>query len=498
MHHPLSPAQQDLVWQKAALKAKELRSQVLPAVEQLERELLLRKLQRLKNFVAHFWSCVEPAKPLAWNWHLDVLCEIIERSVAEPQDYIINVPPGTMKSLLMSVFARAWLWSRDPRLRFLVASYGSHLSVRDNVRLRQILESAEYKRLFPHVQLTEDENLKLRFKTTQEGWSLATSVGGVGTGEHPDYVVIDDPLTAEQAVSEAERETANRWLSQTIGSRGLTRGVRFWLIMQRLHEDDPTGFLLRLGGYKHVCFPMYFEPKRADKLDIRTENNELLWPDLYTKEILAKLELKLGPYGVAGQLQQRPAPEGGGQFKREWLPIVEHAPKDVRRRLRGWDMAGTKGAGDWTVGVKISEDLHGVFYIEDVARDRLDAGGVDALVVRTAELDGQEVAIREEREGGSAGKAVVFSRARMLLGYDYRGEPGGGSKITRAQPLRSQCEAGNVRLVRGPWNEVYVQELCMFPGGSHDDQVDASTCAFNELLKLNQELPEFSYTWGRE
>jgi predicted phage terminase large subunit-like protein len=233
-----------------------------------------------------------------------------------------------------------------------------------------------------------------------------------------------------------------------------------------------------------------------DPLDPRTESGELLFPELFPESKVRQLELDLGPYGAAGQLQQRPAPEGGGLFKREWFAnrIVEHPPK-LMRVARGWDTAASEGKGDYTRGCKMGEEFTqttigtqrilastGRFFIIDMVGGQLGPNDVDKLMYATAQLDGKKCAQREEKEGGGAGKTVIEARRKLLKGYDYAGVQLGGSKITRAKPLRSQCEGGNVYLVRGPWNEEFLRELCAFPTGEHDDQVDAASCSFNCVL----------------
>lgn len=390
-----------------------------------------------------------------------------------------------MKSLMVSVFWPAWEWTRDAGLRYLCASYGAHLAIRDNRRLRSIVTSPWYRRHFG-VELASDQAAKVRFDTTEQGWRIATSIGGVGTGEHPDRIIIDDPHSAEQARSAAERETSCDWFDQTISTRK-ARGPATVIIMQRLHEGDLSGHLLARGGWRHLCLPMRYEvagedgalPYARDPRDPRTEPGELLWPSHWPEEKVRELELDLGPYGTAGQLQQRPAPEGGGLFKREWFPIVDAAPAGARR-CRGWDTAGTEGGGDWTVGTKMAE-ADGVVYVEDVVRVQAGPGAVDLIIRQTAEMDGKRCAVREEQEGGSAGKAVIAARAKALAGYDYAGVSATGDKVTRAKPFRAQCEADNVKLVRGAWNEEYLRELATFPAGAHDDQVDASSCCYNAL-----------------
>jgi predicted phage terminase large subunit-like protein len=444
----------------------------------------------LVEFVKKAWSIVEPERPYNHNWHIDVLAGLLQQvSEGKIKRLLVNVPPGTMKSLLVSVMWPAWEWASHPELRYLTASYSDHLTVRDNLKMRDIITSPWYKQLFG-LALEEDQNAKTLYKNQKGGLRVATSVGGKGTGEHPDRIIIDDPLTADQARSEVERSQANDWFDQTISSRGVTRDIAIIVIMQRLHEDDLSGHLLERGGWTHLCLPMRYEARRKakgpqlghepDKLDQRTVEGELLWPGLFTEKIVRQLELDLGPYGTAGQLQQRPAPIGGGLFKREWFKVVDAVPA-VARRVRGWDTAGTEGGGDWTVGVRMAE-AGGIFYVENVVREQLGPAGVDSLMKLTAQLDGKLIGQREEKEGGSAGKAVIAARVKTLVGYDYQGVAISGDKITRAKPYRAQVEAGNVCLVRGAWNEAYIAELCLFPNGKHDDQVDGSSCAFNAVL----------------
>ena len=473
---------------------------VLARRDALEAELCRRSL---RLFVEKVWPIIEPDRAFSSNWHIDALCSELETIAAGSDSRtIVNVPPGTMKTLLISVMFPAWLWASKPGLRFLTASYGSHRTIDAASKLRRIVESDWYQEHYA-VTLADDQNAKTRFNTDQGGWCIASSVGGVGTGEHPDYILIDDPLTEAQSRSDTERAEANAWYDRTISSRGIVRGVNVIIIMQRLHEDDLSGHLLTRGGYRHICFPMRYEPSRprteqdaghaADPRDPRREVGELLWPSIFTPETVRRLELDLGPYGTAGQLQQRPAPEGGGLFKREWFQFVGAAPVKARR-VRGWDTGATEGGGDATVGCRMAE-ADDLFYVEDVVLDHLSPAGVEALMLQTAQADGIAVSQREEREGGSAGKTVTSARVKQLKGFDYREVIVSHDKVTRSKPFRAQVEAKNVYLVRGDWNEAFIRELCDFPVGKEDNQVDAASCAFNAVLL--EPKPSSAGTWGR-
>lgn len=459
--------------------------------ERVQAEIARRSL---KAFIHTFWTCVEPVKPLSWNWHLDELCKVLEAVTAgDITKLIVNVPPGTMKTLMISVFWPAWEWATAPHLRYLTASYAQERSLAAADNFRKIVTSDMYKRYY-NCEIISDN--KTHIQTSAGGFRMSTSVGGVGTGVHADRNIIDDAHSAEQARSDLERGRAIVWHDRTISIRGASRGAANIVVMQRLHEDDLTGHLLQLGGWTHVMFPMEFEPARADPRDHRKVAGELLWPHLFTAKIVDDLKINLAAYGTAGQLQQRPAPEGGGLFKRADAVMVDAAlvPKSLMR-CRFWDCAATEDGGDWTVGLLMARD-GAVVYVEDIVRGRWSAHDVDVKIAETAVKDGKMTRVREEQEPGSAGKAICQARARMLVGWNYEGIPASGDKVERSLNFRAAWERGDVRVVRAPWNEAYFQELEIFPNGKHDDQVDGSSGAFQELTGGAQPARVVKAAWG--
>jgi len=477
----------------------------------------------LQWFVRRAWPLVEPTNPLKWNWHLTEYCRVLQQcKEGKIKRLLVNVPPGTAKSLFFSVFFNAWVWSEDPSTRFLTFSYTDANTIRDNVRLRDIVRSSWYSSTFwsgdashPTVSLASDQSAKIRFNTTAKGWRIASSVGGVGTGEHPNYIIIDDPLKAEDARSPTMRKACQDWMSSTVSTRQALDPTII-VVMQRLHEDDLTGFLLSKGGWEHLCFPMSFETERVDKddprnipdpRDRRTQKGELLWPEVWTQEKVEQEELLLG-LAASGQLQQRPVAEGGTLFQREWFEIVDSLPYAPFDRVnydndlelcRGWDIASTdeNEAGahnrDWTVGVKMGRSRStGIVYILDVVRVRKIL--VDDLIKTTAKQDGIRCKVRE---GSGSGKATIKARSILLAGYDYEASPETvkeGDKVKRSNPFRSYCQNRNVKILRGPWNDVYLSVLCSFPVGKHDDDVDASSNAFNCLVVAETPVT-YEITW---
>jgi predicted phage terminase large subunit-like protein len=493
----------------------------LPSVDDLRSSLAKSSL---RDFIHEAWDLVEPTTELEWNWHLDEICSILEAITrGDEKRVIINIPPGFSKSLFVSVFWPAWEWTRDPSLSYLTASYSDDNTIRDNRRLRSIVTSEWYQSRFgPNgsqtpsgstgVKLSSDQAAKIRFDTTAKGWRIASSVGGVGTGEHPDRIIIDDPLKASSRAAEPDRKACIDWADNTLSTR-IARNPAIVLIMQRLHRDDLSAHFLAKGGWTHVAFPMRFQTpyqddkgiwqggldcechkRRPDPRDHRTEQGQLLWPKLWPEWKVRREEIDLGPFGAAGQLGQKPIPEGGGLFKREWFPIVDIVPTDVDR-CRGWDIAESDPSigetGDWTVGVKLarSRGADGLIYVEHVERAQRTL--VDSLIQSIAESDGRKCKIRE---GAGSGKAVTKARSILLAGYDYAVSPESDSKVERANPFRAQCEMGNVRLLRGQWNEAYLDVMTSFPVGKYDDDVDATSNAFNELVGMRKGKRRLS--WG--
>src|SRR5258707_11615896 len=232
----------------------------------------------LNKFVRAAWPIVEPSTVLKWNWHIDAISEHLEAVTNKQiQRLVINIPPGHMKSLIVSVFWPAWVWITKPEWKGLFSSYASELAIRDSVKCRTIIESDWYRQGFQNGwNLSADQNRKDFFQNTKQGFRISLSVGGKGTGFRGDAVIVDDPLNAADATSKAIRDSTIAWWDQTMSSRlnDQATGARV-IIMQRLHEDDLTGHVLLTGGWEHLCLPSEFEPKRksvtslgvADKRD---------------------------------------------------------------------------------------------------------------------------------------------------------------------------------------------------------------------------------------
>lgn len=488
----------------------------LPLAQALQRALAdpargLRELERLEceagllGFTRHAWQLLEPGRRFVPGWHLEVLCDHLEAVTrGEITRLLINVPPGAMKSLTVAVLWPAWEWgpAGRPELRTIAASYSERLSLRDNMKCRRLVGSDWYRGHWGRsVRLVGDQNAKGKFENERTGFRLATSVGGLGTGERGDRFVIDDPHNVQQAESAAVREATLRWFSETVPTRLNDSKSAIIVVMQRVHERDVSGLILAQElGYEHLVLPMRFEPERAcvtslGPADRRRKAGELLWPKRFPEAAVRALEQAMGSYAAAGQLQQRPAPRDGGLFRRHWFQIVDALPAGCRG-VRGWDLAATRArAGtdpDWTAGVKLLRDRDGLFYIADIQRLRGSGLEVERALRQAAILDGREIAISLPRDPGQAGKVQADYLLRQLAGFSVRATPESGDKTTRAAPVAAQAEAGNIRLLRGPWNEAFLEEVALFPNGAHDDQVDALSRAFAALVEGGRQVQVFA------
>lgn len=436
---------------------------------------------------------LEPGTTYIHGWHIDAICAHLEAVTrGDINRLLINIPPGFMKSLLVSVLWPAWEWTQRPALSYLSTAYKDEISTRDTRKMRDLVLSDWYTSLWPHVilQRTAETSFANDARGSRESMAFTQLTGG-----RADRLIIDDPHSTEQAESEADRNRAIRVFRESVPSRvNDPEKSAIIIIMQRLHENDVAGQVLKLKlPYVHLRLPMEFEADNSCHTSVgfrdpRSYESELLFPERFSRPTVDKLKSTLGSYAVACQFQQRPAPREGGMFKRHWFEIVRAAPAGGRY-VRAWDRAGTKGGGDFTAGV-LMKAVGGVYYIIDVIRFQGSPAEVDKAIKNAAAMDDAvygNVKVRLPQDPGQAGKAQAASDAVLIAGRTFRTVPVTGSKEVRANPLASQAEAGNIKLMAAQWNETFIDELCSFPSAAHDDQVDAAADAFAELLDAGSE-----------
>jgi predicted phage terminase large subunit-like protein len=413
---------------------------------------------------------------------------------------MVFMPPRHGKSELVSRRLPAYILGKLPDAQIIACSYSADLAQRMNRDTQRIIDDPRYHALFPDTQLfganvrTVAQGTYLRNSDIFEvvghrGTYRSAGVGGGITGMGFDFGIIDDPVkNRAEAESKTYRDALWEWYTSTFYTRA-EKDAAILVTCTRWHQDDLAGRLLEHAkgddgdDWTVIDFPAIKEDDH-DPADIRAVGDPL-WPDKYSSDRLAKIKAVLGSYQWSALYQQRPTPAEGGMFKRAWFDIVDAIPAGGRW-VRWWDRAATSKTGDYSAGV-LMQAHEGRFYIIDVQRGQWSTEERNAIMRQTAALDAQrtngECAIWTEQEPGSSGVDVVKAIVTMLAGYSINYEPSTGSKEVRAMPFAAQCEAGNVKLVKAGWNGAYLDELCAFPFGTNDDQVDASSGAFNKLAQ---------------
>jgi predicted phage terminase large subunit-like protein len=468
----------------------------------------------LAHFIRQAWPIVEPKTPLRWGWHIDAISEHLEAvSDGNIKKLLINIPPRHMKSLTVCVFWPCWEWGprSQPSTRWLFSSYAESLSKRDSLKCRRLITSDWYQSRWGEVfKITGDQNEKMRFENDKTGYRVATTVLGIGTGEGGDRIVVDDPHNVREGESDVRRGNVLDWWDESMSTRGNTPEAAKVIIMQRVHEGDLAGHVLsEKEGYVHLCLPARYESDRVVKTalpldgmefrDMRTEEGEPLWPAMYDDTALADLEKDMSEYAVAGQLQQRPAPRGGGLFKTENFKIINaYKPELVEKMVRYWDKAGTEGGGARTAGcliarLKPNSGSEYNFIVLDVVKGQWNSAKRETIIKQTAEMDGAKVDVWVEQEPGSGGKESAESTIRNLAGFRVYADRVTGNKELRAEPYAAQVEVSNVALLNADWTKEFISEHEKFPTGKFKDQVDSAAGAF---AKLNVQVKRAG-VWGK-
>ena len=485
----------------------------------------------LREFIKAAWHVIEPGVPYKHNWHIDAICDHLQ-SVCDGgiKRLIINIPPRHAKSTICSVALPCWDWINNPQEQYLFASYAQQLSIRDSLKCRRLIQSPWYQAHFGNAfQLTGDQNQKGRFDNDRNGYRIATSVDAGVTGEGGSKIVIDDAHNVRDVESQATRQTTLDWWDQAMSTRlnDPTTGA-YIIIMQRVHEKDIVGHILAKDhGWDHLCLPAEYEksplhPVRSSLgfKDPRKKEGELLWPNRFPKKELESIKASLGTYGVASQLQQRPAPAGGGLIKRDHFKLWPHANglPQCSFIVQSYDTAFT----DKTTGDPTACTTWGVF------KPNINPANKDPAPWSVIMLDGwsehllypdlrrkaiseynteygdparlPDVVLIEDKGSGQALK-VDLSRAGVPV-RTYN--PYKADKTARVQIILPLLEAGRVYLPESQhrpdepcsWCEPLLRECMFFPKAEHDDLVDTMTQVLimlhdSALLKIDEDADDW-------
>lgn len=482
----------------------------MPSLEEIQAEKARRSL---RAFVEQAWHVLEPSTPFVPGWHIDAICEHLEAVTnGEIFDLLINIPPRHAKSLLL-VFWQAWRWITKPGLRYLCSSYAQTLSNRDSLRCRRLIESPWYQSRYGHIyQLAGDQNAKIRFDNTALGYRIATSVGGIGTGEGADIISCDDPHNVTEAPSALVRKSTIDWWSQTMSTRGNDpKTVARVIVMQRVHEEDLSQWAID-HGYEHLCMPAEYEGTKYRTSigweDPRTQDGELLWSEQFGRDEIEKLKESLGSYGAAAQLQQRPAPLEGGIIKRHWwrfwkpkgvdlppvrvklatgelveCPVVERPPA-MSQEIQSWDMAFKDTKASAYVAGGVWGRLGANKYLLDQVREKLSFTETLRAVRDLTKAHPRAVTkLVEDKANGPAVISTLKDEIPGLIAVQPEGDKEG--RLLAVSPM---IESGNVFLPHPalfPWVDDFINEFANFPNSIYKDQIDQTSQALRRLEKLS-------------
>ena len=436
------------------------------------------------SFIERSFYQLNPDAEFLPNWHIEVMASELERCLrGETKRLIINVPPRSLKSHCASVAFPAWLLGHRPSAQIICASYAQDLADKLAHDCRSLMNSDLYRKTFA-TRLASQAVAELT--TEAQGFRLATSVGGVLTGRGGQFIIIDDPLKPNEAVSDTQRDAVNEWYEDTLYTR-LNDKVTgcIIIIMQRLHEDDLVGHLVQQGGWKVLKFPAIAVEDETHVIStcfgqrtVQRRVGEALHPERESLEILENISHTIGEYNFSGQYQQKPAPLGGGMVRLEWFKTYKDGEQPAKFDLvfQSWDTAvKATELSDYSVCTtwgKKGEKL----YLLHVLRRRMEYPELkDAVWEQALRFKATTVLIEDKSSGTALIQELRREGLPGLTPYEPKME-----KIMRMHSVTSTIENGFVHLPeKANWLDEYRHELATFPKGKYDDQCDSTSQALD-------------------
>lgn len=449
------------------------------------------------NFFCEFWDTIE-SESLVANWHIRYLCDelqelsryIVARE-PKPYDLIINIPPGMTKSRICTIMWPAWLWTQDASLRIITNSYSADLAEDHSSKSRDVILSLKYQKLFPHVRLRQDRTARSNYETRRKGARYTTSTGGTITGKHAHVIINDDPLNPGQASSEAMRKAANNHTA-TLATRKVDKAnTPTVTIMQRLHEDDVTGYLLAQStdGIKHICLPAEISDE-VHPIELKQfYTNGLLDPIRLSREVLQEQKTALGTQMYAGQYDQTPFDKEGNIIKRDWFPITANQSLQQvvqqAQRQRGVhfyiDTAYTTNTKNDPTGVIAVCDDGNSLLIIDAVKVYLEFPELCKWLPNYVRQMGYNHKSTVRIEPKANGLSLIQQLRRYTQLNIVAIDTPTTSKVERANAASPTLEAQRVKLMAGVWNAGYLDEMAGFPTAKHDEYVDITGYAVQDF-----------------
>lgn len=466
-------------------------------------------------FAQRAFRIIEPGIKYEWNWHIGCIAAHLEAVYSgDILRLIINIPPRTLKSYTVAKAFPAWVMGKKPETKFINTGYSLDVVESNSMGCRAIMRDAWYQSCFPAAVIDPLMDRNTHFKTTQGGQFYAATTLSSITGVGADYLVIDDPIKPMEATSETVRASINQNIRNTLFSRLNDRRTgKILMVMQRLHEDDPTGNLLRDGGYTLLKLPSEAKTPISISLGSQTwkmKPGELLFPQRLPRAELDRLIVDMTEYNYQGQYLQDPVPVGGGEFKEQWLNYYgadDINPKDMNICITVDPSAGEaankikKKSSDWTAMMVIGLAPDQNYYLLDIVRDRLNpTERVDMLFIlhrKWLELGGKPIKVGYERYGMMADTHYIKAKQKT---DNYRfplielgGQLSKENRIRRLIPdmqhgrwylpnnlIYTDSEARTFDLVK----ELVYSEMPSFPKARFDDMLDALSRVYDADMKM--------------
>lgn len=453
------------------------------------------------SYVQKVFYEITGGEPFIPNWHIEVLCHKLEQArLGEIKRLIINVPPRSLKSIIVNVAFSTWILGHTPSEKIISASYSSDLSEKFARDSKRVMESAWYRELFPKSIIAKDRGAANDLNTISRGGRFATSIEGTLTGRGGNFIIIDDPIKPSETMSENALNKVNEWYRNTLLSRldNKEEGVII-VVMQRVHENDLTGYLLETPNHwTHVKIPQIATEDELwevrDKV-YRRKEGELLNPQQMDIKTIFELKHQMGTYVWSGQYQQEPYPSEGGIIREEWLRFYNTPPNDIVELYLSWDTGNKTGINNaysacCVIGVSNKDE----FYLLEVIRGKYEMWDLlqnmkDVYDCYTYDHNARgriKLLIEDKASGTQAIQMLRAMRDRYGRNFDVVEINPNEDKVSRLRGVSALIESGNVRFPSDnpDWWKEFKKELIGFPGTKFKDQVDAFTQAITYPFKL--------------
>lgn len=465
------------------------------------KELKLYRLALEEDFTlfARFFFKVLKGTKFVFSDHHHVICDaLMDVFYGRTTHLIINMPPRYSKTELAVKLFSAWCYVKNPKCEFIHLSYADILALDNSESIKSVLKSEEFQKLWPHVTIKANKDSKKAWGTDQGGVFYATAAGGpitgFGAGKLDDFengngfggaIIIDDPLKPDDAYSDPKRNGVNRRWDETIKSRFNSTKTPCIVIMQRLHEEDFCGTLLKDEEYnfRHLVLPAI--------VDEGLPTEHALWPQKHSLDALKAMQKK-NSYMFSGQMQQRPSPLGGGILKGSWFGRYTVVPPLKYRAVFIDTAQKAKEHNDYQVAELWGLGEDGYLYLLDVMRDKFEAYELEVKVPdfwnkHRADKNGRlRYMAVEDKSSGT--ELIQKIRRKIKPVIPVREIPRGpaANKLTRVMDVQGYIESGYVKIPQdAPWVHDFVTECEAFTADdthAHDDQIDPMCDAISQML----------------